>query len=365
MIMKNNFFTMILYLVPFLLSLGCEKNTAPEPPPTDTLTYYTNPVFTPTFADPTVVKADDQYYYAYATEDYWEGKDHLVAIARSTDLVNWTYQGDAFAVKPAWKEGGIWAPNVFRHDSMYFMFYSLSVWGDSDPGIGLAASKNPGGPFSDKGKFFLSSEAGVENSIDPFFFEDPVSGDMYIFWGSFHGIFGRQLNYADGVFTFAGNKFQVAGNLFEGSYVYYRDGYYYYFGSCGSCCDGLNSSYHVRVGRSQDIRGPYTDPAGQSLMMNTGQPGKLLIRGNVTTGGFAGPGHNAEIMEDKKGNTWFIYHAIDKKYPYLNNGATRRPLMIDKLTWYEGWPMIEYSEPSMVKRPVPVLEMLQIPIVMN
>jgi len=346
---------MFILLAALMISPGCENTTEPVNQTEDTLTYYTNPVFEPTFADPTIVKADDGYYYSYATEDFWEGKDHLVPVIRSKDLVKWTYLTDAFQTKPSWKQGGLWAPNVFRYDGKYFMFYSLSTWGDSNPGVGLARSDQPQGPFTDLGKFFLSSEVGVENSIDPYFFEDPVTKNLYIFWGSFRGIYGRQLNYSEGTFTFSGEKFKIAGNQYEGSYIYFKDGYYYYFGSCGSCCDGLNSTYHVRVGRSRDILGPYTDPSSHSLLETSGEPGKLLIKGNGSPDGFAGPGHNAEIFQDDEGNDWFLYHAIEKKLPNLGNGATRRPLMLDRLTWFEGWPMIEYSEPSMIKKPVPVL----------
>jgi arabinan endo-1,5-alpha-L-arabinosidase len=347
--------TMLILLASLMMATGCEKPSNPAKQAEDTLDYYTNPVFEPTFADPTIIKADDNYYYAYATEDFWEGKDHLVAVIRSTDLVKWTYLADAFAKKPAWKQGGLWAPNVFRYDGKYFMFYSLSIWGDTNPGVGLARSELPQGPFTDLGKFFLSSEVGVNNSIDPCFFQDTVSGNLYIFWGSFRGIYGRQLQYSEGTFTFAGDKFQIAGSQYEGSYLYYKDGFYYYFGSCGSCCDGLNSTYHVRVGRSQNIEGPYLDPSSHSLLETAGEPGKLVIKGNGSPDGFAGPGHNGEIFRDGKGNYWFLYHAIDKKLPNLGNGATRRPLMLDRLTWYEGWPMIEYSEPSMIKQEVPSL----------
>ncbi len=101
--------------------------------------------------------------------------------------------GDAFEKKPAWKQGGLWAPTFSGMMDRYFMFYSLSIWGDSNPGIGLARSDKPEGPFTDLGKFFLSSEVGVSNSIDPCFFQDPVSGKLYIFWGSFRGIYGQEL----------------------------------------------------------------------------------------------------------------------------------------------------------------------------
>jgi arabinan endo-1,5-alpha-L-arabinosidase len=342
----------LFLLTGLLFAASCEKHAVPRKSASDTLVYYENPVFEPTFADPTII-ATGEGFYAYATEDFWENKEHLVAIIHSSDLVDWNYIGDAFTEKPNWKQGGIWAPNVFTYDGRYFMFYSLSTWGDSNPGIGLAISDDPEGPFTDKGKFLLSSEAGVVNSIDPFFYNDTQTGELYLFWGSFHGIYGSLMEYSNGTFALAGEIFQITGNLFEGSYIYYKNGYYYYFGSMGSCCDGANSSYQVRVGRSQDIRGPYVDPSGNSLMNNVGEPGKLLIKGNITPDGFAGPGHNGEIITDSAGNNWFIYHAISKEQPLLNNGATRRPLMIDRLKWFEGWPMIDYSEPSMIKRQVP------------
>ena len=344
--------TKLMTIILSVSMAGCEKHTTPPKTDTDTLTYYLNPVFEPTFADPTIVKSGEGYY-AYATQDYWENKDHLVPIIYSDDLVNWDYVGDAFQTKPSWKQGGIWAPSVFMYDGKYFMFYSLSIWGDPNPGVGWAVSETPRGPFADKGKFFLSSEVGVANSIDPYFYADPATGDIFVFWGSFNGIYGQPLQYDQGTFSLTGEKFKIAGNLFEGTYLYFKDGYYYFFGSCGTCCDGENSTYHVRVGRSTDLKGPYTDPVNNSLLSNTGSPGKLLIKGNVTPSGFAGPGHNGEIFTDKDGNYWFIYHAIEKEEARLNNGATRRPLMIDRLKWFEGWPMIDYAEPSMIKKQVP------------
>jgi arabinan endo-1,5-alpha-L-arabinosidase len=135
-------------------------------------TKYKNPVFEPILADPTVVKADDGWFYAYGTMDNWgDGKGaHLIPVVRSKDLVHWTYVKDAFLSKPAWKEkGGIWAPEVVKVNGKYHMYYAYSTWGDPDPGVGLAIADSPAGPFTDNGKLFLSSEVNVPNSIDPFY----------------------------------------------------------------------------------------------------------------------------------------------------------------------------------------------------
>lgn len=315
--------------------------------------YYKNPVFIPTFADPTIVKADDGFFYAYATEDGWDfGKPaHIVPVIRSHDLVTWEFMNDAFATKPAWKSPAyVWAPDINLVDGKYYLYYSLSLWDDPNPGIGLAISDTPAGPFEDQGKILLSNEVVVANSIDPFYYEE--DGQKYLFWGSFRGIYGITLT-EDGT-AITGDKFQVAGDWMEGVYILKRNDYYYLFGSNGHCCLGRETPYKVLIGRSEAIEGPYVNQQGQSLITHQGND---FLKGDpsadVTTG-FAGPGHNAEIVTDDDGTDWFLYHAVDKSRPLLPNGATRRPLMIDRIEWVNGWPKIENNRPNNEVQPKPV-----------
>jgi arabinan endo-1,5-alpha-L-arabinosidase len=60
-------------------------------------------------------------------------------------------------------------------------------------------------------------------------------------------------------------KFKVAAGDFEAVVIHKRKGYYYFVGSKGSCCEGEKSSYHVLVGRSRKLKGPYTDQEGRNL----------------------------------------------------------------------------------------------------
>src|SRR5690606_8445486 len=77
---------------------------------------FTNPVFEPILADPTVIRDEDTgLFYAYGTEDNWgDGKgNRLMPILRSKDLINWSYVGNVFENKPSWKnKGGLWAPDI-------------------------------------------------------------------------------------------------------------------------------------------------------------------------------------------------------------------------------------------------------------
>src|SRR5690625_4773175 len=94
--------TSIIILVVICTLLGIKyfkKEVGPE---------YTNPVFEPVLADPSIIKADDGYFYAYGTEDVWAAgqASKLVPIVRSNNLVDWEYIGNAFEEKPSWKSDG-------------------------------------------------------------------------------------------------------------------------------------------------------------------------------------------------------------------------------------------------------------------
>jgi len=331
-----------------LLIMGCSKTVQPAG--------YRNPVFKPVFADPSIIKAKDGLYYAYGTEDTWDdGINHLIPVIRSSDLRNWEFVRDAFDVKPAWKsDGGLWAPDISVHrNGRYYLYYSFSLWGDPNPGIGVATADKPEGPFADHGKLFDSDEIGVSNSIDPFYYEDD-DGKAYLLWGSFHGIFGIRLS-EDGLKT-AGDKFPVADIQYEAPYLVKRDGYYYFFGSSGSCCEGAFSTYHVKVGRSKSIQGPYLDKNGVDL---TAGGGTILLQANAEPDEngkqFIGPGHNSVITDDR-GQDWIVYHAIDPNDPTLMNGASKRPMMIDPLDWKDGWPVVASGEPGTKPKPGPYVK---------
>src|SRR5918998_1992975 len=88
---------------------------------------YDNPVsasFADTFADPVIVTGDDGYYYGYGTTDplrEGERTPHRIPMARSTDLVNWSYVGDAFTGVPAYARptAALWAPDVRKIDGRW------------------------------------------------------------------------------------------------------------------------------------------------------------------------------------------------------------------------------------------------------
>lgn len=240
------------------------------------------------------------------------------------------------------------APQIVKKaDGTYCLYYSLSTWGDENPGIGVATANTPEGPFMDKGKIFDSNESGVANGIDPFFIA--TDNGQYLFWGSFNGIYCVEMS--DYKTPDWSTKTKIANKHFEAAYIYPHDGKFYFFGSVGSCCEGADSEYHVNIARADNITGPYKDKDGNDISEEDSWLDSLL--GNTNSGspflsgdrdlGWVGPGHNAEIIQDDNGHYYMLYHAVDINEPYLPGDATRRPLMLSEITWVDGWPVINYG----------------------
>ncbi|NLX81647.1 MAG: family 43 glycosylhydrolase, partial [Proteiniphilum sp.] len=282
--------------------------------------------------DPTLMKAEDGYFYLYATEDI-----RNTPILRSKDLVNWENIGTAFTndTRPTFEpKGGLWAPDINYINGKYVLYYSMSVWGGEwTCGVGVATSNNPEGPFEDHGSLFRSNEIDVQNSIDQFYIED--NGKKYLFWGSFRGIYAIELSDDGLSLKPDAEKLKVAGTAYEGVYIHKRNGFYYMFASIGSCCRGLESTYTTVVGRSDNLFGPYKDKQGR-LMMNNNH--EVLIGKNEK---FVGTGHNSEIVTDNNGRDWFLYHAVSVDNP------SGRVLMLDEVQWKDNWPFVETSSPSL------------------
>ena len=308
---------------------------------------YTNPVFDQNTPDPSVVQAPDGAFYAYGTGG---------TCRKSYDLVHWEDMGIALK-RPTWndsvrtdKEGkvhpmrfSLWALDVSRVGKKYLVHYASAYWGnETRTGLGVAEGTSPT-EFTDCGKMFCSTEIGVQNSIDPCYVKD--KGKKYLIWGSFRRLYMGRLTKDGKRIKNPSHLTQVAGTAFEGAMVYKRKGYYYLFASVGTCCEGAKSTYHTVVGRSKKLAGPYVDRQGGRMLDNHYE---TVIKGNDR---WKGPGHNSEIITDKEGDTWLLYHAYDAQDPEKG-----RVMLLDKLLWdEEGWPYVEGGTPSTTPQDAPVL----------
>lgn len=316
-------------------------------------------------ADPTVIRgqAPDPHWYAVCTTDSLNDEDvdargarrsHLMPTLRSRDLVSWEYTGDAFATPPSWAApgAGMWAPDIVHRNGRYYLYYVVTDVADevsgepgctSDNAIGVATSASPLGPWVDSGAPVVGPRRGG-GGCNFFWTYDPdvmvtSAGRAYLYYGSYYGgLEARELT-ADGFGTVADSMTPIAiPNRYEAANVVEKDGSYFLFASASNCCNGPLTGYQVFAGRSKHPLGPFTDREGVSLLDGSvGGTPVLTLNGNR----WAGTGHNS-VFQDASGNWFTAYHAVDQRDPYFAGatGYTKRPMLMDRITWTDGWPEV-------------------------
>ncbi|HVG47170.1 MAG TPA: family 43 glycosylhydrolase, partial [Rubellimicrobium sp.] len=342
-------------------------------------------------ADPTAIEgpAGDPSWYMVCTTDPLSGSDrdaggdlifHLLPTFRSTDLVHWTYVGDAFdrapgAARPPpdWADptSVFWAPEIDRMDGRYVLTFAVTdvtteAGGepgcDEDSAIGLAVSDSPAGPWEPMSEPIVPprrAEDGCEFfwTLDPEVIETS-DGQGYIYYGSFYGgIEARELTRTrEGQWSAPeGSAVPITiPNRYEGAEIIQRDGFYYLFASATNCCAGPQTGYAVFVARSENPLGPFVDRDGVSVLEEgVGGTPFLVQNGN----GWVGPGHNT-LIQDRAGQWWTLYHAVEEQAPFFEGepGFTRRPALLDRVDWLEGWPVLNGGTgPSVKEVPGPAL----------
>jgi arabinan endo-1,5-alpha-L-arabinosidase len=288
--------------------------------------------------DPVLIKEAD-IYYLFSTGPG-------LPVRTSKNLINWepAFPAKVFAKTPAWvaetvpNQHDFWAPDITFYNGKYHLYYSVSTFGKNTSVIGLATnttlnSKADEFEWVDEGLVIASQSSDDYNCIDPNFVLDN-DGQPWLAFGSFwSGIKMHRLD-ANGklssedteLYSLADRK--TPPNALEAPFILFKNGYYYLFVSFDFCCRNINSTYHVRVGHSPTITGPYVDHEGTSLLEGGG------TQVTFETERFKGPGHNAIFQEN--GTDYIVYHAYD-----ADNGGTPQ-LRIAPLFWNEeGWPEIQ------------------------
>lgn len=288
--------------------------------------------------DPVMIKQDD-WYYVFST-------GLGVHVRRSSDMQNWRIArgGQVFQSLPEeageWVSGAdsIWAPDISYYNDRYHLYYSVSTFGSNRSAIGLATT--PTLIFDDEGFGWVDHGIVVKtdfsdnyNAIDPNLVLDADNVPWLAFGSHWSGIKMIRLDYETGkqsaedttVYDLASRREHP--RAVEAPFIVSRNGYYYLFVSFDQCCQGIHSTYNVRVGRSESVTGPFIDREGVPMM----EDGGTVIL--ASHGRWNGPGHNAIFSE--AGQDYIVYHAYDTV-----QGGTPT-LRIDLLEWDEdGWPYI-------------------------
>lgn len=266
--------------------------------------------------DPSTVVQSDGKWYTFGTRG-----GGLV----SEDGWTWSYG----PVRPG---GGV-APDVIKIGDRYYVAYAVGGGGlngghASDVKVMWTKSLDPSSPdfeYHDVG--VVASSDGIENNdaIDPAFLL--VDGRLWLSYGTYFGTIRIvELDPSTGQRLPGNEAVDIAIDM-EATALLHRDGWYYLLGTHGTCCDGPNSTYNIRVGRSRNVLGPYVDHMGVPLLRGGG---KLVADAR---GRMIGAGHFG-LIDLGGGMEKFSMH-----YEADMDRSGRSVLAIEPLLWRDGWPV--------------------------
>ena len=243
-------------------------------------------------ADPTVL-VDGKTYYLYGTS----GVDSNLGFpyCKSENLSDWK---DSYRLALARIDGNIfgtkwfWAPQVFKHDGKYYMFYT------ANERIAYAMADSPAGPFTGGGEIVSDI-----NQIDPFvFFDDDGSAILYhVRLDRGNRIYavrlspdlsrmqGKPVECISAVLPWE-NTASSEWGVTEGPTVIKRGDEYVMFYSAN---DFRNPDYAVGIATASSPFGPWHK-----------RPAPIIHRSNI---GRNGTGHG-DLFTDKDGNLCYVFH---------------------------------------------------------
>ena len=271
----------------------------------------------PFIHDPSTLAECDGKYYTFGT-----GGGGLI----SGDGWSWHSGAD--------RPGGGAAPDIIKIGDRY-----LCIYGATGGGLGGGHSgriltmwnktldpKSPDFKWSTAVEVCASDGMEDQDAIDPGILLDPTTGRLWVSYGTYFGTIRLiELDPKTG-FRVKGNKEKDIAIDCEATDLIYRNGWYYLLGTHGTCCDGVNSTYNIVVGRSRSVEGPYLDNVGRDMFHGGGR--MVVAAGDRKTGA----GHFGRTIIDEGVEIASFHWEAD-----FDMGG-RSTLAIRPLLWKNDWP---------------------------
>ena len=272
----------------------------------------------PYIHDPSTIAECEGKYYTFGT-----GGGGLI----SEDGWSW----HAGAERP----GGGAAPDVLKIGDRYLVIYGatggglggghngriLTMWNKTlDP-------KSPDFKYSNP--IEVASSDGMEDcdAIDPCLLLDPSTNRLWTTYGTYFGTIRLiELDPKTGERVKGNVEKDIAIDC-EATDLIWRNGWYYLLGTHGTCCDGVNSTYNIVVGRSRNVEGPYIDNVGRDMFHGGGR--MVIAAGDRKTG----PGHFGRTIIDEGVEVMSCHFEADFDM------SGRSVLGIRPLLWKNDWPV--------------------------
>ncbi|MCL2638736.1 MAG: glycoside hydrolase family 43 protein [Oscillospiraceae bacterium] len=243
---------------------------------------FKNPVIRGYYPDPSVCRANNKYYLAASSFQYFPG----VPIFESDDLVNWTQIGHCLTRKSqlpldgVYSSGGIFAPTIRFNNGRFYMTTTNVTGG----GNFYVYTDDIYGEWSEP--IYVEQEG-----IDPsFYFE----GDKAYFMSNADGIVQSEIDIETGKLLSEQKTLWhgTGGRYLESPHLYKIGKYYYLLAAEG----GTEYGHMVTYARSENLWGPFEPYAENPVLTNRNLGGYSI----------QGVGHS-DLIEDEHGN-WWLFH---------------------------------------------------------
>lgn len=334
----------IVVIIFLLLTFSCSQKQE------QTQQYFTNPILSGFYPDPSICKVGDDFYMVTSTFAYYPG----LPILHSKDLVNWETIGFAMDRPEQLNldghgvSRGLFAPSIRYHNGLYYITCTLIDTG----GNFVITATDPAGPWSDP--YWLPEVNGIDPSM--YFDEDrayilynsippdnkPLYGGhrtirMFAFDVDSMRVTGEEILLVNGGVDISKNPVWI-----EAPHIFKKDGYYYLI-----CAEGGTAYDHSEVVfRSESATGPYVpwdkNPILTQRHLDPSRPNPI-----TTTG-------HADFVELENGEWWAVFLGC-RPYADKDYFNTGRETFLAPVKWIDGWPIINPDFEEVQHRyPVPV-----------
>jgi len=271
----------------------------------------------PYIHDPSTIMECEGKYYTFGT-----GGGGLI----SPDGYTW----DGGAVRP----GGGAAPDAIKIGDRYLIAYGATGGGLGGGHAGIIYTmwnktldpKSPDFKYSEPNLVAQSEYDEDCDAFDPSLLMGP-DGRLWMSYGTYFGFIRLvELDPATGKRVEGNKAIDIAIDC-EASALIYRNGWYYLLGTHGTCCDGVNSTYNIVVGRSRNVTGPYLDNVGRDMLKGGG---KMVL---AAGGRLIGAGHFGRYIVEEGVEKMSCHFEADM------DRSGRSVLNVRPLVWKNDWPV--------------------------
>lgn len=280
-------------------------------------TTFTNPVLAGDRPDPAVIRVGDEYWMTYSSFQAAPG----LPLYRSTDLVNWTFEGSALP-QPL---GNTFAVDIAEYAGRFFIYIPFipTPWSElTEPSIFVVHAPSMRGPWSDP------IDLGIRGAIDPGHVvgED---GNRYLF---VNGI--RMVRLTDDGLAAIGELEHVYDGwrypddwvteayALEGPKLFRRDDWFYLVSAVGGTA-GPPTGHMVIVARSRSVHGPWENHPRNPIARTRDAAERWWSRGHAT------------ILRGPAEDWWMLSHGYEHGFRTLG-----RQVLLEPIGWTDdGWPV--------------------------